>query len=286
MAERFGNLLPLVIFTTLIPTAAGVSAAQALSLVLEGDHFRPGPLLLLTPTVLAAVGLFVSLAHLAHVWRFPLAALGLGRSWLSAEAALAVLFAAAAAVAALAVDAYPDGDLGIWLSIVAGILGLAACVAIGFVYILPGQVGWGGVANFATTPFSAAYMAVLVVSSSGRLPAGAWTFYSFVFFDLVLAAWRYRRFDRIAGDGRALTYANLKPPALTVHNLRVLAAAFLYPLLFHQAPAALPWLYAPAIFADRFTFYSIAARVSPRVEVARVKAQRMKEAVARVGQST
>jgi DMSO reductase anchor subunit len=129
---------PLVIFTTLGVTGAGLLATPLLAGAVVGTS-APATVSLRWGAALLAVGLAVSLAHLGRPLRAPLASAGLGRSLLSAE----VVAAAAAAIV---------GAAAAFLPYVSPVLDLAAAAAavvflvtLGLVYALPGQQTWRGV---------------------------------------------------------------------------------------------------------------------------------------------
>jgi anaerobic dimethyl sulfoxide reductase subunit C (anchor subunit) len=129
---------PLVVFTTLGVTGAGLLATPLLSWAAAGTP-APATVSVRWGAALLSAGLAASLAHLGRPLRAPRASAGLGRSLLSAE----VLAAGAATVV---------GAAAAFLPFVSPVLDLAAAAAaivflvtLGLVYALPGQQTWRGV---------------------------------------------------------------------------------------------------------------------------------------------
>jgi DMSO reductase anchor subunit len=128
---------PLVVFTTLAIVGAGLLATPLLAWATAGTPAVAAGLL---PwgALLFACGLLVSLAHLGRPARAPLAALGFGRSRLSAE----IVCASIALFLGVAASALPYTSP--LLDLATAVAALGFLVALGLVYRLPGQRTWHG----------------------------------------------------------------------------------------------------------------------------------------------
>ena len=129
---------PLVIFTTLGVTGAGLLATPLLAWAAAGTP-APATVPVRWGAALLAVGLAVSLAHLGRPLRAPLASAGLGRSLLSAEVVAATVATIAGVTAAFLPYVSPV------LDIAAAAAAIVFLVTLGLVYALPGQQTWRGV---------------------------------------------------------------------------------------------------------------------------------------------
>jgi len=128
---------PLVVFTTLATTGAGLLAAPLVAWLAAGTA-APAADAVVWGVLLLGAGFLVSLAHLGRPLRAPLASLGLGRSRLSAEIVVAGIALLLGIVAALLPYVSPVLDLA------AAAAAVALLVTLGLVYNLPGQQTWRG----------------------------------------------------------------------------------------------------------------------------------------------
>ncbi len=128
---------PLVVFTTLGVTGAGLLATPLLSWVAAGTP-APATVSVRWGAALMALGLAVSLAHLGKPLRAALASTGLGRSRLSAEVVAAAVATLLGVIAAFFPFVSPVLDLG------AAAAAIVFLIALGLVYALPGQQTWRG----------------------------------------------------------------------------------------------------------------------------------------------
>ena len=254
---------PLVAFTTLGVIGAGLLTAPLLALASQpGALLATSELHLLAGTILLAVGLAVSLAHLGRPQRAALALARVGRSRLSNEAA-AGCAAVAAGVAALVFPRLP------LLAALAAAAGIVFLVTLGRVYDLPGQRTWRGAA--AWTPLAMGLgVGVLALADAGHrgvwavAPVGA----AVLAADAALFSWARRDSFREARAARhsdtdsstgllvgRFLLVDIAPPVLALAGLLIMAGAAL----------------ALGILADRAGFYLLGRQHTTEAEITRVE---------------
>jgi len=169
---------PLVVFTTLAITGAGLLATPLIAWLAAGTTAPVAGAVRLGVLLLAA-GLAVSTLHLGRPFRAPLAAAGFGRSRLSTEVVVASVALVMGIVNALLQQASPV------LGFTAAAAALALLVTLGLVYSLPGQQTWRGAVvwmpltsglAFSTVAFGAMWSGPLVatgMAAAGILAADA-----------------------------------------------------------------------------------------------------------------
>jgi DMSO reductase anchor subunit len=265
-AARTWHEWPLVVFSALGIMGAGLLTAPLPAWLAVGT---PAPAAGVLPwgVLLLGAGLVVSLAHLGRPRRAPLAALGVGRSRLSAEIALAGLTLAVGGVTSVLAYVSPA------LDIVTATSAVAFLAALGLVYSLPAQPAWRGAVVW--TPLSSA-LGFGTVSLAG-LWGGALVAVGPVA-AVVLAADTGLLLLRRA----ALTYGgrSLAPrhPHLFARRDLVLGARFLLvdvlpgACLFAGLPKGAAAVLALGILVDRIAFYGLACQLTTEAEVARVEA--------------
>jgi DMSO reductase anchor subunit len=152
---------PLVIFTTLGVTGAGLLATPLLSWVVAGTP-APAASSVRWGALLLAAGLLVSLAHLGKPLRAPLAPAGLGRSRLSAEVVAAIVATLLGITAALLPYVSPV------LDIATGVAAIVFLVTLGLLYSLPGQQTWRGAVVWMPLTSGLGFGAVGLAASWGE----------------------------------------------------------------------------------------------------------------------
>ena len=260
--------LPLVLFSALATAGGGVGAAHfLLGLLGRGWALSRPEVLLLSGLLLA--GVLVSIGHLGRPSRGHLALLGLGRSPLSNEIGILglVLFLAASHLV------LPAGP---WLSILGFLTSLASVMlllALGGVYVLPGQVAWRGLA--ATSPLVMGMAWGLLLNGFlGPETANTlvWlTLWVGLVLDGLVFLRRWQSLERIAPE------SEVSHPSLFRRRRGILILRLLFsPLAASVALGAGMGLEALlllslALLADRFGFYAMALRQTTESEVARVE---------------
>lgn len=244
----FASHLPLVLFTWALLTAAGLALGAALG-------GPPG--LTAWALGLAGFGGAASFLHLGRKARAARSIRGLRHSWISREALLAALFAAA--LAASWADGRFNGP--------AALLGLGLACAVVRIYALEAQPFWRAWPN-AVAPLVA--VAALGAATGRHLPAlllaGA--------LDLALLGLRFR-LQRLSWPGLAVAFPALRGPAGVAFAPRLLATAAALGLALAGWNAAAAACLAAALLLDRFIFYAAARQHAPSARIADLKAMRM-----------
>lgn len=257
---------PLVVFTSLAVSGAGLVAADAV--LMATAHVPMYVPAIALGVALQAAGVAVSLLHLGKKARAPLAGRRIGPSALSNEILMAGL--AVASSAALLVVATRGGATGPCRAL-AGITSAAFLLAIGLVYRLRGQLTWIGPA--ALTPLSAgcALGAVFIqaLSISGGVPRGV-VFLMGADSALFLLRWQ----EAAAVDGGASSVSG-GPPWRRRHEwfavrfflLDVVPFALVF---FWPTPLAIVSA-AAGLVVDRVAFYGLAVQHTTEREIDRVE---------------
>jgi hypothetical protein len=256
---------PLVVFTALAIMGAGLLTTPLAAWAAAGT---PAPAAGALPwgVLLLGTGLVVSLAHLGRPLRAPLAALGAGRSRLSAEIVLAGLTLVSGGVAAAMAYVSPV------LDVITAIAAVAFLASLGLVYSLPGQQTWRGAVVWmplsSALGFGAVSLAGLWGGSSVAVgPVAA------VFLAVDTGLLLLRR--------AALTYSGVPfvpcHPSLFARRDLVLGVRFLLvdvlpgACLFAGLPMGAAGLLGLGILVDRVAFYGLACQHTTEAEVARVE---------------
>lgn len=263
MSSRRFHQWPLVVFTTLAITGAGLLTAPLVAWV--GGQARAAAsasALLLLGTALLAAGLLVSLAHLGQPRRAPLALTRAGRSRLSNEIVLASVTVGAGVFASASPDLSPATRL------LPSVAAVAFLVSLGLVYALPGQRAWRGAVVASPLVLGAGFGTVALAALSSWNPASpglprvadlAPVGAIFLAADVALVVWRRR--SSAAGWATLLMalrilMVDLVPGCLLVAGLPKGAAGSL----------------GLGILVDRLSFYLLAEQRTTESEIARVEA--------------
>lgn len=279
MDNRFIHMVPLLLFTVLATVSSGLVIGAAV-LMLGGEELLPiHRELLLISFIPALVGTLFSLFHLGHKERFLRAILGTPHSWLSREVVLAGMLVAS------------TGG-GYWLMVTGGIpyiimsvVGIAALSGIfltwtiGMVYHLPGRSTWRGLAAavspLVTALLAAAYLPVLLTGDSH---------YKKIFFvvwgiDAAASLVRSYTFMRVHRERGVFLFPRLVPVVAGGHLLRSVLLAGAGVSAVFSVHVLVSVFVVLNIAIDRFCLYAGTVEVSPAVEVAILKTERMEEAV-------
>ena len=261
--------LPLVLFSALATAGAGVGAVHLLSGFL-GNGWAFSPARALVVTCLLLVAGVISGFHLGRPLRGPLALRGSGRSPLSNE----ILALAAAVVFAGSGLILPDGPWMPFLGVLAALFSLFFLLALGKVYVLPGQVAWRGLAATAPLVMGLTWGLILDVGLSGGIPGsfGRVLVWAGLILDGAISLGRWRSLEVWAGESQVVH------PALFRRRRLLLGARIALASL--ATPGALLWagwdaaaaVFLGAVLLDRFGFYALALRQTTEAEVRRVEA--------------
>jgi DMSO reductase anchor subunit len=256
---------PLVVFTTLAIMGAGLLATPLLAWVVAGTPAVAAGVLPWGTTLLGA-GLVVSLAHLGKPLRAVLATLGLGRSRLSAEIALAGVALAVGGIASLLPYVSP------WLDLVTALAATAFLASLGLVYSLPGQRTWRGAVVWMPLSSGLGFGAVSLAGQWGGAVVAIGAVAA-----VILAADAglliLRRFA-LAWPAEPLT---ARHPELFARRQMLLAARFalvdILPglCLFAGLPKGAAGLLALGILIDRLSFYGFSSQHTTEAEVQRIE---------------
>ena len=257
---------PLVVFTTLAIMGAGLLATPLVAWLAAGV-MAPAAGAVRWGALLLGAGLVVSTVHLGRPLRAPLAALGVGRSRLSAEivAAGIALMLGTAAVVIPHVSTLPD------FAAAAAAVGFLA--ALGLVYSLPGQQTWRGAVvwmpltaglGFSAAVFGAIWSgppAAVTVAAVGILAA-----------DTALLAVR-----RMSLTDPRMPLARRYPSIFARRQMLLAARLALVDILpacclLAGLPSVAAGLLTLGILVDRIGFYGFASQHTTEAEVQRVEA--------------
>jgi DMSO reductase anchor subunit len=257
---------PLVLFTALVPAGAGVGLAHLLFGLVGWTGLVPSFDVSAVVGALLSLGLLSSLGHLGRPIRGHQALRRVGRSPLSNEV-LVVGVTAAAVLLAMVLPA--EGALGAGLGVAYALLSIPALLAVGFVYRLPGQITWNGLAPYHPLVLGLGFGLMLLLS---RLPEGAqargeFLVLSFLMLDAVFVWDRARRIVEAPKRGIPV-HPGLMDQKSSALTLRVLLGILLpaVALLSSWRTLAALSLFLN-LFFDRFLFYALAARVNTEAEV-------------------
>jgi anaerobic dimethyl sulfoxide reductase subunit C (anchor subunit) len=159
---------PLVVFTLMIQTAAGLLIVSQLA-ARAGDA-APGKLLLrrdVLAFLLGALAMLVSLGHLGNPWHSPFTILNLGTSWLSREIFCTGLFVGLLALLAMTHRSRALSPFAPIIGAVACLVGLATVFVMARVYMIVTVPAWNSPATllnfFGTTLLLGALVTGLLV---------------------------------------------------------------------------------------------------------------------------
>ncbi len=256
---------PLVVFTTLAITGAGLLATPFVAWLAAGTT-APAAGAVRLGVLLLAAGFAISTVHLGRPFRAPLAAVGVGRSRLSAE----IVVASIALVLGLVTALLPQAPPVLGLATATG--ALALLVTLGLVYALPGQQTWRGAVvwmpltsglGFSTVAFGATWSGPFVaigIAAVGILAADA----------ALLAA---RRMSLVRP---AAPLAPRYPSVYSSRDLILLSRLALVDILpacclLAGLPAVAAGLLGLGILVDRIAFYGFASQHTTEAEVDQVE---------------
>jgi DMSO reductase anchor subunit len=263
--------LPLILFTALGVAGGGIGAAGLLRATLSWSL----PLLTRTEslvlTALLGIGFLISAGHLGKPLRGLLALRGIGRSALSNEiVALGVTLAGGVLGAVLA----PTHPLQWVFDLLACAGSVAFLLAVGAVYVLPGQLAWRGPVFLQPLVLGITWGLLLGGADPVGLGAGTVlrTLWVALLLDGVLVLLRTAAVER-AGKVGASAHPHAFRLRGVVMGIRLALSALATPLalLSDQWGLALCAL-SLACLLDRFAFYALAVRETTDSEVARVEA--------------
>lgn len=261
--------MPLVLFSALVITGAGLTAGHFAAWAMGLSAFTPNRWPAAVATILLVAGLLLSILHLGRPARLAYALRRAGRSPLATEVILVLLTIVPAAAAQL-LSFQQTVNILLW-----GLVAISAPVllfALGWVYLLPGQPSWKGA--IALSP-------LLLGLATGFLAQAASAAQSarFMFAALIMLAadaagfamrWKAMKYDIALGQPvhPALFSARRQILILRLVDVTLLPAS----LMLAQAPTVALFVLVFGIFFDRFAFYALAIRETTEAEIARVEA--------------
>jgi DMSO reductase anchor subunit len=275
--ERFSHNLPLLVFSACAMIATGLVLGLSVSLSLGADSTGMTNNLIAALAVIATGGA-ASFFHLGRKERGHRAFIGLSHSWLSREAALALLFGAMLACALALRFMNLPGPAVLLTGITAG-LGTVLCAAIGMLYRLHARPGWNGTAAVISPLLTAVLLAAAVGTAQLGRESIPNLFMSLWVADLVSFALRMPTDRKISAPGTAALFPSLRPALVLSIPLRLLVSLAALGLFNAGMPAAGGAAIVLAIALDRFLFYAGARQTSPAAEIAALKAERMRAAL-------
>lgn len=258
---------PLVLFSALATAGAGVGATHLVAGFLGAGWALPDTRasILSGLLLLAAVA---SAGHLGRPARGPMALLGLGRSPLSNEVgALGLALVLAASTLVL-----PPGPWTPFLGFTASLASVFFLLALGGVYVLPGQVAWRGFGAMSPLVMGFTWGVLLDLGLPGGFPPpGGTMLWMAILADALLTGGRWRRMERWAS--RAQT---AHPGAFRHRRVLMVIRMILATLATPVALRMGEWIPAVALFSlaillDRLSFYALALRQTTESEVRRVE---------------
>jgi DMSO reductase anchor subunit len=258
--------LPLVLFAALISAGGGVGSAQLIYGLMGWTSWVPTREVSFIVATLLLMGLLSSLGHLGRPTRGHRALHRVGRSRLSNEVAVVGL----ATVAALSAVLLPgETILGVGSGLVYVVLAPAILLAVGFVYRMPGQITWIGLAPFHPLMLGLGLGLIVLL---GWLPEGAQARGEFLILSVLMLdgvfVWdRARRILEASGEGIPV-HPRLMDQRTSALTLRVLLGILLpaVALLSGWRELAALSLFVN-LFLDRFLFYGLAVRVNTEAAV-------------------
>jgi len=259
---------PLVLFTALVITGAGLPAGHFAAWALGLAAFTPNRWPAAVATILLVGGLLLSLLHLGRPARLVYALRRAGRSPLSTEVILALMTIVPAAAAQLLPFQQTVNTL-LWGLVAVSSPGLL--LALGWVYRLPGQPSWKGAV--ALSPLLLGLATGFLAQAASAAPNARFMFAALI----ILAAdaagfamrWKVMKCDSALGQPvhPALFSARRRILILRLVDVMLLPAIF----MLAQAPTVALFVLAFGIFFDRFAFYALAVRETTEAEIARVE---------------
>ncbi len=277
--HRFVDLVPLVCFTVLSAVAAGLMVGIAGFLLVDLVFPSLGIYLGLV-FVSAVLGLAVSLFHLGKKLRFMRAVVGVNHSWLSREVVVAGMFAVGSGCAFF-LRYFPAPFVRLIAPVCIGtaVLGILLAVTIGLVYRLPTRQTWRGVAYWLALP-----VMVLLLGSGFLLlfhPSFQFALLFLLFWvvDAALALWRTFTFRRLKQNPYSFLFPRFLSFNWRVHLFRLILSLMVLVLVVCSCRVSLVLVLIMSLFLDRLALYLGMAGIEPASEIARIKSQRMKDAL-------
>lgn len=288
MDNRFIHMIPLLFFTALAIIASGLVIGTAIMmfmkvLIVGGREFlQVHRELWYCSFILAALGTIFSLFHLGRKERFWRAMLGISHSWLSREVVLAGLLVGSAGTGygLMLVEVSPGYVMS--LAGIAGVSALLLTWTIGMVYHLPGRTTWRGLVTVAaplvTALAGAAVLPVFFIKDWQYLKV----FLVIWVIDILTATLRAQGFFRLKQEKKTnihFVFPQHLPFVFPAHMARLSFTLVLLIAVIFSWHTIVATVMVTIIFLDRYCLYSGALQVSPRVEMASLRDQRLQDAL-------
>lgn len=277
MENRFLHLVPLVVFTVLAITAAGMMVGIAG--MLPAGVIWPGiGLDFLITLCLVGVGIAVSFLHLGRREKFLLAAAGLKHSWLSREVITAGIFflSTGCGTIFMKVGLAVLSDLAVTSAFIAA---LYMTWTIGMVYNISGRFTWEGFPNTAAPVVTALLLGCFRLTLFSRRPLFEWMFFLMWLVDFLMALPRAQAFRSQMNEKYKFVFPQLLFLTRVGHMARLVLSFSVMILVIFSWKSPILYMIICNIILDRLCFYAEAMEISPKSETASLKAERMKEAI-------
>ncbi len=283
MDEKFSGMIPLIIFSSLLPVAVGIETGVVIVCFvnpLSIDIILSGLLWSLGFTLLS--GVFV-LFHLGHAERGPLIIHGISHSLLSREVILFLCFGILLVANIFYLLSAGQGTLVVTLLTVCAVSGVATVFTIGRVYNLPFQIMWrGNISSFG--PFIGSMVIALAVTFilSGR--AGLQTTFLvlllvLVIVDALISILKLKRFIVLGSSQFVLVFPKQRVFVMVCSVIKLILNVSAVVLLIVGHYKVTLFLLTYGLFLDRTAFYASSAMKTPKEEMAILKNERMKAAL-------
>lgn len=277
MENRFLHLVPLVSFTVMAITAAGLMIGIA-GMLPVGIIWRGIDWDFLLTLALAGIGIAISFLHLGRRERFLRATAGIKHSWLSREVSTAGIFfvSTACGYIFMKIGQAALSDVAVAAAVIAAVY---MTWTIGMVYNIPGRFTWEGFPNTAAPLVTALLLGSYRLTLFSRRSLFEWLFFLMWIVDFLIALTRAQAFRSRMENKYTFVFPHLLFPTRIGHMARLVLSFSMMTSAIFSWKSPILFLIIGNIILDRLCFYAGAVEVSPKSEMASRKAERMKDAV-------
>jgi DMSO reductase anchor subunit len=283
MDEKFSGMIPLIIFTSLLPAAIGIETGITITCFFKSlsiDIILTGLLWSLVFTLLSGV---VVLFHLGHAERGPYIIRGVIHSVLSREIILSLCFSILLVTSALYVYRVGPGTYLPILLALCAVFGIATAFTIGRVYNLPSQITWrGNISSFESiiAAIIISLAVTFVLTDKSRLQIAFLTILlMLIIVEALFVILKLKRFIVLEDSQCVLVFPEQRVLAIVCYVIKLIlvVSAFILLIIGHHKEALFFITYG--ILLDRIAFYASTAIKTPKESMAIIKNERMKAAL-------
>ncbi|MCP4601275.1 MAG: dimethyl sulfoxide reductase anchor subunit [Proteobacteria bacterium] len=281
MEERFIHLTPLLVFTTSLIIAVGIVLGTSADTLIIGYVSDKSFELMVWAFILTAIGAVFAFFHLGHPIRSWHVFQGINHSWLSREAFLFGVFAICVGIQVWLLTSSRLDLISTALLYITTSVGIAAIWSVAMVYNLHAQIEWQKWTARIGPLIGAIFLGASVFLLLGGVDSQKWRaliFFAALAFDFTLNVFRLRDSKRFSRPINVLVYPRLRPLVAGLYILRLVLSAMIAALAIFDLMSLAMILVAAAIALGRFGLYAGSAQLTPKAEVASIKAQRMNAA--------